>query len=250
MDDSELLLRHLLDLSKQAETRNCYTYSGFLSLPEQDAFLKLAAKERLSFTLFGGSEAAERQIVIFGREEALGYPPAPPVSVLQISPRSEKYGEILSHRDYMGAILNLGIDRALTGDIVVREKQAWLFCLDSIRDFLTENLTRVRHTEVQAEVCSGTPPELAPRFEELRLNVASPRLDSVVSELTGIPRTKIRTVFSEQRVAVNGRIQEDSSKQLKDGDILTVRGFGKVIYDGEQGRSKKGRLYVAVRKYV
>ncbi len=250
MEQDDLLLRHVKDLARQAETQDRYTYSGFLSLQEQDLLTRAAEKEGFRFTLYGGAPSSERQLAVFGDERALGYPPAPPVTVLRISPRQEKFGETLSHRDYLGAVLNLGIYRALTGDIVIREKTAWLFCLEQAAGFIAENLTTVRHTEVRAERVSADVPDLAPKFREVRLNVASERLDAVIPELLKIPRTKIGPLFSEQRVFVNGRVRTDGSDRLKAGDVLTVRGFGKAIYDGPAGTSKKGRLYVALRQYV
>ncbi len=253
MTEEENLLRHLSDLSAQADRKNIYTYSGFLSLPEID-LLKRAGLST-PYSLFGGTESAERQIAVFGSEEAFGYEAEPPVSVLEIAPVSEKFGEELSHRDYLGAILNLGIDRSLTGDIVIREKKAWLFCLDSIAGYIAENLLHIRHTEVTVKDLGSAKalsdlPELKPVLQKLQLNVASERLDAVTAAFLGQSRNHTLSCFSQKLVYVNSRLMTDVSYRLKENDVLNVRGFGKAIYTGISGESKKGRLYVTLMKYV
>ncbi len=119
-------------------------------------------------------------------------------------------------------------------------------------DVLNRVTTRIkiRHTDVCCSICSDDVPELRPILEEVRLNIASERLDSIVSSLTGISRSHIERLFNEKRVFLNGRIVESLSARPREGDILTIRGFGKAIYDGISGSSKKGRLYVTLRKYV
>ena len=170
--------------------------------------------------------------------------------MIAVKPASPKFMENLSHRDYLGAILNLGIERSLIGDILVQEKQAWFFCLDSVADFLVSSLIRVRNTTVSASFVSGDVPELQPRFESVRLNIASERLDAVLSAFTGLSRARTEPLFSGEKVFVNGRVVTDKSMKLKEGDIVSVRGFGKAVYDGIEYETKKRRLWVSLRKYV
>ena len=251
MDDIELLKSHLRDLARQANTENRYTFSNFLALPEQDIFIRLLPElPGKGHTLMGGSESAERQLAVFGDPSVIGEAPVPPVSVLSVTPDNEAFGETLSHRDYLGAILSLGIEREMIGDIIVRGKNAWFFAMDSVAEFLSENLHTVRHTTVTCRIAEGDIPELQPILEKLSVNVASERLDAVISALTGISRGHVTELFTRERVSVNGRVILKGSVNLKEGDILTVRGFGKYIYDGIGGKSKKGRLYVDLRKYV
>ncbi len=250
-DEERLLLSHLQDLSERSESAGIYTFSGFLSLPEQDLFLKNVREYGFhDYRIEGGFESAERRIVVFGSEQELGYPPELPITAVLVRPLQEKYGEELSHRDILGAMMSLQIDRSLTGDIIVRGKSAYILCLMRIADFLTENLTKIRHTDVQCVCCTEDVPELRPNLQEVRFNIASERLDSIVSSLTGISRSHIERLFHEKRVFLNGRTVESLSARPKEGDLITVRGFGKAIYDGVSGSSKKGRLYVTLQKYV
>ena len=242
---------HIKDLARQAEARGAYTFSAFLSPAELSDVL---AQERelipVPYGIWGGSEAAERKLFCFGSEAWFGYPPAWPICVVAIEPAAERFAEELSHRDYLGALMSLGIERSLTGDIVIRGKQAWLYCLDSIADYLCENLTSVRHTQVRCHVETGEIPALAPQFQELRLNVPSERIDAVTAAFIGKSRSSISELFTTGKVFVNSRAVADGSKLLKEGDVLSVRGFGKAVYDGVAGTSKKGRSYAVLRKYV
>ena len=250
MDHENRMTRHLLDLCIRSERTGSWMYSGFLTPAEQEDFLRCPESARYDFTFDGGYEAAERKLLIAGSVGAAGYPPDPPVSVIAVKPASRKFAEDLSHRDYLGAILNLGIERSLIGDILVREKQAWFFCLDSAADFLVSSLTRVRNTTVSASIVSGEVPELQPRYEPMRLNVASERLDAVLSAFTGLSRARTAPLFSGEKVFVNGRVVADKSMKLKEGDIVSVRGFGKAVYDGIEYETRKSRLWVSLRKYV
>ena len=250
MDDETMLIRRFEDLSSQADRRFTYTFSGFLNLSEQDTLLKIKNNLSMPASLYAPQDTSERKIAVFGSESLFGYPPEYPVCVLEIAPLSEKFAEDLTHRDYLGAVLNTGIDRSLTGDIIIREKHAWIYCLTSIAEFLKDSLKRVRHTEVQLKCASMDIPELTPVFEELRINVASERLDAIASAFTGITRSKIMPLFTQQQIFINSRIIENPAARLKEGDVLNIRGYGKAIYEGIDGVSKKGRLYVVLKKYV
>ena len=150
----------------------------------------------------------------------------------------------------LGAILGLGIERSLTGDILIRDHRAWVFCLASAAELLTDSLTQVRRTAVTAEIASSDLPELAPRFEPIRLNIASERLDAVCAAFAGLSRGQAEKLFSAEKVFVNGRIIADKSTRLKAGDILSVRGFGKAVYDGIEHETRKNRIWIMLRKYL
>ena len=243
------MLRHLLDLCRKNEKTGLWQYSAFLSPAEQDDWLSCAEAAGYSFFLTGGYEGAERKILAAGNEAEQG-PPEVPVSVIAVAPRSERFAEELTHRDYLGAILGLGIERGLIGDIIVRDKRAWFFCLSSAADMITSSLAQVRRTAVSASVTTADVPELQPRYMPLRLNVASERLDAVAAAFAGLSRAQAEKLFSAEKVFVNGRMVTDRSARLKEGDTLSVRGFGKAVYDGIGRETKKNRLWVMLRKLV
>ncbi len=247
--NSDVTLRHLLDLCRRNEKTGLWQYSAFLSPAEQDDFLRCPEAAGRCFFLSGGYEAAERKILAAGSEAESG-PAELPVSVVAVAPKSEKFSEELTHRDYLGAILGLGIERSLVGDILVRDRRAWVFCLPAAADLLASSLNQVRRATVTAEITSADIPELQPRYAPLRLNIASERLDAVTAAFAGLSRGQADQLFHAEKVFVNGRAVADRSAKLKAGDILSVRGFGKAVYDGIEHETRKNRLWVILRKYV
>ena len=242
-------VRHLLDLLRKSEKTAAWQYSAFLSPAEQEDLLRAPEAAGFAYSLIGGYENAERKILAAGSEEDFG-PPDPPIRVISVSPKSARFAEELSHRDYLGAILGLGIDRSLIGDILVRENHAWFFCLSSAADMLVSSLSQVRRTSVNAGIASPDIPELQPRYESVRLNVASERLDAVTAAVTRLSRGQAGALFAGEKVFVNGRLVTDKSARLKEGDTLSIRGFGKMIYDGLEYETRKNRLWVSLRKLV
>ena len=250
MENSDLVIRHLMDLCRKSEKISAWQYSGFLSPAEQDAFLRQPEAGRFSFQFLGGYDGAERRILAAGDEAYFGFPAEAPIAVVEVAPLSLKFAEDLTHRDFLGAILGLGIDRSLIGDILVREKKAWVFCLDSAAGILTGGLNQVRRTSVSARVTDADIPDLQPRFESIRINIASERLDAIAAAFAGISRGQCLPLFSAEKVFVNGRSVTDKSMKLKEGDILSVRGYGKAIYDGIERETKKNRLWASLRRYI
>ena len=115
---------------------------------------------------------------------------------------------------------------------------------------ITSSLDQVRRTPVTAEETPPDVPELKPRFAPLRLNVSSERLDAVAAAFTGASRGQAEKMFGAEKIFVNGRMTADRSARLKEGDILSVRGFGKAVYDGIERETRKNRLWVRLRKYI
>ena len=246
---NDVTLRHLLDLCRRSEKTGIWQYSAFLSPAEQEDLFRCPEAAGCDYFLTGGYENAERKILAAGSEAECG-PPDPPVRVIAVAPKNEKYAEELTHRDFLGAILGLGIERPLIGDILVREKRAWFFCLAPAADMLVSALTQVRRTTVTAELSAPDVPELQPRYAATRLNVASERLDTVAAAFLNISRGQADKLFAAEKVFVNGRTVTDRSFRLKEGDVLSVRGFGKAVYDGIEHETRKNRLWVNLRKYI
>ena len=115
---------------------------------------------------------------------------------------------------------------------------------------LAAALTQVRRTTVIAEIAAADVPELQPRYAQMRLNVASERLDAVAASFTGLSRAQADRLFAAGKVFVNSRMVTDRSIRLKKGDVLSVRGTGKAVYDGIEYETKKSRLMVRLNKLI
>ena len=257
--DEQLLEKRLIELSKAAYHRERITYSDFLNLNELNILHSLP-KDSLytKYEIFGGYESAERQLAAFipdalslrGASERREELFADAISVIRIEPLQTKFSEELSHRDYLGAILNLGIDRSKIGDIVIEHHRAYLFVRPQMKDFLLENLCRIRHTSVMVEEEMPENFSYVPKFEKIRGTVASVRLDSLSSLAFATSRSKLCNLIEEGKVFVNGRLITSNAYQPKEEDRISVRGMGKFQYKGITGITKKNRTSVLIHKYV
>lgn len=251
-DDRERqqLQKRLLELAERSYRQGIYTFTSFLGLSEQQAFYEI--QRELSYVgaaMEGGSPLCERKMLRFGSVKSLGYEAPYPIVCIKISPIREKFAEQLTHRDYLGAIMNLGIERSTIGDIFVQGKEAVVFCQESIAPYLTEQLTQVRRTQVTCGVTEADRELKAPETEQMTLSVSSARIDAVIARLYNLARSQSMELFRVGRVYVNGRLTENGSYNLKEGENVTVRGFGRFHYMGEQGETRKGRVRIIVDVY-
>jgi RNA-binding protein YlmH len=238
----------LKDLSNQALRNGKFTFTNFLSLDELST-LKSFERELGTFSLFGGADGCERVIARFGSPEDLGYEVDFPICCLMIKPKLKKFADVLSHRDFLGAIMNLGIERACIGDIIVKDSVAYVFVLDKMADFICENLTKVRHTVVLAEKSFLPEQESLFTLEDKTVIVSSLRLDCIISALYNLSRNDSSALFADKKVFVQGKICENISHQVKQNEVISVRGAGRFIIDSISGQTKKGRLCLNLKIY-
>lgn len=244
-------LKHRLqELADRAYAQGIFTFTGFLGLPEQEIFRQEEARLRYAgCSLSGGYAGAERIVVRFGNPEELGYEQPFPVVCLSVTPLMPKFAEQLTHRDFLGALMNLGISRSTIGDIKVGEKKACLFCLDSVAEFICDHLQQIRHTNV---TCALTEASCLPEQEKpelLTVQVASLRVDAVLAKVYNMSREKSLELFRTGRVYVNGRLCENSARLLKSGETVNARGFGKLCVGDGVRETKKGKLAIEVNLY-
>lgn len=248
--EEEQMKKRLRELAERSYRGNCYTFTDFLSLAELSCYYEL--ERELSFAggkVSGGSEGRERCMIRFGNPQELGYEEDFPIVCLKIEPLMKKFAEDLTHRDFLGALMNLGIERSTLGDIILQEKEAFLFCKESIAPYITENLTRVRHTSVLCKITEEIPAEGEADLKDIKIQIASERIDGVIAKVYKLSRSDSAALFLQKRVFVNGRLCENNSHMLKEQDQVSVRGYGKFIFAGGQGLSKKGKLNALVQVY-
>ena len=179
----QLLEKRFAELADRAWQQNLFVFTGFLSLAEQEVLWRSAAKAGVHIELYGGMDGAERCMGRFGDPEEFGYEEPFPICAVKIEPLAEKFAENFSHRDFMGAILNLGIDRSTIGDICVEGKCAYVFCTSAMSVFLQETLEQVRHTKVRCvPVKACGEPALRRNCERGLETVAQPGADAFFTE--------------------------------------------------------------------
>lgn len=251
MNKEELMLRkRLIELSNQAYSRDIVTFSDFLNLNELH-ILHATPKDILltRYETYGGYDMSERQMAAF-LPDALYYDYQYPIQIIEISPVNRKFAEELSHRDYLGAVMNLGIERCKLGDILIEDGKAILFAKEELASYIMEHLTRIRHTTVKTSILPAFEDSYEPRYEELKGTVASVRLDTVLSLAYPLSRSKVTGLIEGARVFVNGKLVTSNGYRLKEGDILSVRKMGRIGYNGILSETKKGRYMVSIRKYI
>jgi RNA-binding protein YlmH len=249
------MLRHLEDLRSMAEHRYMVTYSDFLNLNDKNLFRTLNIPED-SYIAFGGYEFAERQVIGF-LPDALFYEGIPveeqqaafPIHCIRITPKHAKFAEQLSHRDLLGALMNQGIERQLLGDIIVREDEYLIFCMEKIASFLTDQLTRIRHTEVRCTEIPLGEVHYQPKFRLQSAQVASNRLDAIIAEACHLSRQKAADLIRAEKVYVNERIESRGTYALKPQDVVSIRGIGKLQFLSFDGQTKKGKEKITFQWY-
>lgn len=248
MNDSELLLsKRFLELGNMAYQRGIPLFSDFLNLNEQNILNQVLLKmPPICVKTVGGYNLAERKIAAFYPDE--NFYDFSPIVCLAIKPLNKKFSEDLNHRDYLGALVNLGIDRAVLGDIIVGNDCAYVFCHEKISDFIMAELNKIKHTAVMAEI-SQFDEITAIKTEEITGSISSLRIDSILSLVTNMSRSKAINYIEEAKVFVNGKLITTNSYNLKEDDIISVRGVGKFQYKEVSGVTKKGRNFVRILKY-
>lgn len=248
--EETLLQKRLVELSRIADMRGIVTFSDFLNLNELNILHTTPKNMFLSrYETYGGYDLSERQMVAF-LPDALYCDYQYPFQMIGISPVNRKFSEELTHRDYLGAVMNLGIERCKLGDIIIDEGKTLLFAKEELADYIIENLTRIRHTTVQAYAVSKFDVTYEPRYEEVKGTVASIRLDTVLSLAYPLSRSKLTAYIEGGRVFVNGKLITSNGYRLKERDIISVRKMGRISYTGILSETKKGRYMVMIRKYI
>ena len=245
-----IIKRHLADLSSRAEKGGYYVYSDFLS-PAEQALLWECQREGMvgAYSLFGGYDGAERKMAVFGCEDEFGYPPEYPAAWLKIAPAAKKFAEPLSHRDFLGALMGLGITRDLLGDILIVDGEAFLVASESIQPYLLENLDEVKHTKVSCTAVDA-PPEVAVALpDEAVFVVAGERLDAFVAAVYKLSRSESASLIEKGLVAIDGKVSEKVSIAPREGAMISVRGYGRFLYGGILGDTRKGKLRITARVY-
>lgn len=230
------------ELYNRAYEKSYNTFSEFLNLQEQSVL----ANTYLPCVKFGGYENAERVVAGFGENVTAG---DFPIALLEISPVMQKFADRLSHRDFLGALMNLGIKRELLGDIIVKDNIGYLFCLEHIKDYIIGSVDRIKHTTVTVREIESLPDNAVSVPTEYEKIVSSLRIDAVISAVYNLSRNDSAKLFAQEKVFVNSRQVNSPSYQLKDGDIISLRGFGRFIFDKALRSTKKDRLVISIQKY-
>ena len=248
MENNELL-RRAEDLRSRAERSGTVTHSGFLT-PAERVQVEAWARQQGSGcrpVFFGGRPVCERQAVFFLPEylEPEELDAGETIRAMHLTAAFGSPG----HRDYMGAILGMGVGREWVGDIWVKDNEAWVFCMSSVLRHLL-SIDKVGRYGVKAE---ELPPDRVPaperKVQEKSFSVQSLRLDAVVGGMFNLSRTEAARQISAGNVSLNYLESDKTDCAIHEGDIVSLRGAGKGCVSSLGGTSRKGRLFVYAEIY-
>lgn len=243
--------KRFAELSQRAWTQGCYCFTNFLDLHSLSVWARVQPRlPPVPWALHGGAEGCERKLLRLGNESTCGYEMPFPIQCIRVTPLSRKFAEPLTHRDFLGALMALGIERELLGDIIVRDSEAYLFCVDRIAPYIIENFSQARHTALRCEVAETPPEGELFRTEKRVVQLSSERIDALIAHVYRLSRSDAQSLFPAEKVFVNGRQCLSFGYTPKPGEIISVRGFGRMRYVGAESMSKKGKYNVAVEVYI
>ena len=171
--------------------------------------------------------------------------------MLEVIPANLRYSEALTHRDYLGTLMSLGIDRSKTGDILTDDEGAYVFVMSDIAEYVERNVNKIANAGVNTKIVDMADfiaPK--PKTTEKMCVCASLRLDAVVAATLNISRGNTEKLISSGYVKLNHREVLDRSKQVGEGDLLSIRNYGRFILKDIGNNTRKGRLHITVEKFV
>ncbi|MBQ6314030.1 MAG: RNA-binding protein [Mogibacterium sp.] len=253
MTHDELIISKIEDKIEQCRDGYYVTFTGLLDSHEQ--FLARSASRNASGVrtlMYGGYEGAERRMLVcvpsdipMSDEEAT----EDLLCVVRVT--KPAISKQLTHRDYLGAMLGLGIDRSVTGDILVRDDGADIIVVPEIADFLLREYEQVGRTVIRTErfhISELIIPEA--RTQIIHDTVPSVRLDNIVSSAFKISRSKAAEAIRGGIVSVDHIECLKPDARVEEGSILVLRGKGKAVLKELGGESKKGRIWISIEKYI
>ena len=245
--DEKTIVSLMCDKADKAILTGARMYSRFLS-PAQAHLISERFNSDTETSFFGGYEEAERVIACFSSFDTYEIDYDYPVDIICISAKNKA---VFSHRDYLGSLMGLGIKRELLGDIVISDSCAYLFCHREISDFISMNLISIGKNTVTSNIVSQEDIYIPPKqFKEKSVTVSSMRLDCVLSAATGKSRSLSAEMVTKGLVQVNYEYAKSTSSQVNNGDIISIRGFGKMILSTDNTLTKKGRYHIQIKQYI
>ena len=204
--------------------------------------LKMGKRLGVEVETYGISKLCERRLIVFKGE----YPIELPIKTLSIKNLSKF--RVLGHKDYLGALMSLGIKREKLSDLIVKGDRCYFTTFEDITKIIFNELKTVGNNPVEVEFSKEE--ELEVEFEDVLLTISSERIDSLVAGITKLSRELAVKNIERGEIAVNYEIQKDKSFKLKENDIISIKGYGKFKYSELKGSTKKEKLKIEIKKFI
>ena len=243
-DNDKLFLSQLDDAVYLCQQRQKPYFFPFLSERKQAVAKRyLDSAGFTTYRFFGGYQDSERKVLLlYFYEEIDDFP----VTALEITFRK---ADKLCHRDFLGALMSLGIERDTVGDILIEDGRCIVFVKTEISSYITSQLFKIGNAGVKIKEADSQSLPQGRGFDEESYVVASLRLDAVVAAVTGLSREKTKQLISSGNVTLNFLPCDNVSKGIESGDTLSIRGKGKYKINGVLGETKKHRTRLSIIHY-
>ena len=239
--EDKLLLSKAYDAIELSQRRNHPRFTGFLN-EHESLYLKDHLPKRADILFYGGYPDAVRLMLGAGALEE-GFP----ITALELTYRHE---DTLRHRDFLGALMALGIRRDTVGDILTEKGRAVIFVTDEIAPFLLSQVDKIGRVGVKIGYADIEDLPVPEDTEERVMSLSSLRLDAFVAAAANLSREKAARLIKNELVTVDHVVEDGVSYVLREGATVTIRKYGKFVLSEIRGTSKKGKLRIAVRHYT
>lgn len=247
-DEAKDMAIRLLDLAESVARGKPFAVSPFLSPFAMQVAQTIAAHMKtVTAKTEGGYHEAERIRVAFVADDYDG-PVDFALALLQVT-WDDRY-RLVGHRDVLGSLMGLGIKRDILGDILMQGAGCQIIVTKDMASWLTDNFRKVAMVPVHIEEISLTeikPPEKTAK--EIRATVASLRIDAVGAAGFGISRNKMVQCIKDERTEINWQPVKSTSQTVKVGDVISIRGRGRIEIKDMTGISRKGRTGLLMERY-
>ena len=243
-------VKTIVEYSIRAEQQNRPFFTHFHNKDWMQSLLTkyVAQSTYLSYGFFGGYENAERQILAvspYTLDDAEYL-----IGILKIEVKTGM-GKALTHRDYLGAIMGLGIERNTVGDIILNESGAYVFVEMSMIPYIRSQLISIgKYQKIQIDEIELKDVHIEkPKIKVIETTVSALRMDTVCANAFGISRSECAKLIQGDKARCNG-LMAHVSDLVKEGDVVTLRGYGKAQIKSINGRTKKDRMHITIEKYI
>jgi RNA-binding protein YlmH len=246
-DINNMLLARMDDLANKA-VKTGWAASKFITPAErQSVTAHFARRSDVTLTFDGGFKNAERTRALFTKSDWGEYEGIELFAALKLSYPPQ---DTLGHRDILGALMGLGIERDTIGDIIIEQPFATFVCLPELSAYIVDNFTKAGSAGIKVSVINTS--ELPVREEDLIIKtatVASLRLDAVLSAAFRLSRTKTAELIKAGRVSLNHQLCLRADAAVSESSLLSIRGMGRVKLLEAEGVSRKGRIFIKIGIY-
>ena len=247
--DDKLIIARTEDLFSLCERRGVAVFSGFLDGAEQALIQdELVFPYAYNVKIYGGFDDAEKKIIgVFPEWEEPDIS-AFPIRCIKIE---GGFSRKLTHRDYLGTIMSLGIVPSRLGDIVVGEGCAYVFVHEDVYEFVKDNITKIGREGVKVtDITNHDDITIERKYKTIGTVCASDRIDAVTAAAANISRAQSSALISDGLVKLNHRVITKTAEKVKEGDLLSIRGSGRFLVHSFDGETRKNRMHVTLKQYI